>query len=294
MSSRRAGATTGGDVVLRTYVGYLLRRVYARSADLERECLGDGAGLRELAVLATLRRDGPTSQRRLGDLLHVNRTVMVKLVDAIEAKGWVVRRRNAEDRRSYALQLTEAGLRALGGMDARLARLESQLTDGLDATERTRLTHHLRTLLAGDEVVNLEGVGETTAFLVTHSYRALRARSRNAFADLGIEPRDFGILSVVAARQPCSQVEVAAQIGVTPPAVQGAIDALADRGFLARTSFEADRRVHHLSLTEQGGDCLRRARVAAAEIQREVTQLLGADQEADLRDLLAKVLAVPR
>jgi DNA-binding MarR family transcriptional regulator len=275
---------------LSKYTGYLLRRAYARSIDCARACLSDEASLREISVMATLLHEGAASQRELGDMLHVNRSVMVKVVDALEGRGWVVRERNPDDRRSYALRLTGAGIEALDAAHADLGRLERDLTAGLDDDERARLARHLRTLLAAEPVSDVESLGQVTAFLLTHAHLTLRARATAAFESLGIEPRDFGILSVVEAEQPCSRARVASRIGVTPPAVQGAIDALLDRGLIRRTAIVGDRRVHNLELTDEGVVCLTSARQAAVAIQSDVTRILGAAAENELRDLLRKVI----
>ena len=52
---------------------------------------------------------GPISQQELGEQLGIDRTTMVELIDELERQGAVVRRRNAADRRSYALSLTPRG-----------------------------------------------------------------------------------------------------------------------------------------------------------------------------------------
>src|SRR5215469_925915 len=45
----------------------------------------------------------------LGDMLRVDRTTMVSLVDDLERKGYVVRQRHPRDRRAFLVQPTEAG-----------------------------------------------------------------------------------------------------------------------------------------------------------------------------------------
>jgi DNA-binding MarR family transcriptional regulator len=290
LASAPPSAPPGGPG-LTQYTGYLLRRAYARSIDSERACLSDEASLREISVMATLLHDGATSQREIGDMLHVNRSVMVKVVDALEARGWVVRERNPEDRRSYALRLTSAGIEALDAAHVDLERLERDLTAELDDDQRRTLARHLRTLLAAEPVSEVESLGQVTAFLLTHAHLTLRARATAAFVSLGIDPRDFGILSVVEAEQPCSRVRIAARIGVTPPAVQGAIDALLDRGLIRRTTIVGDRRVHNLELTSEGLACLKSARRAAVQIQSDITRVLGDEAESELRELLRKVIS---
>lgn len=52
---------------------------------------------------------GPISQHELGEELGIDRTTMVELIDDLEAKGVVVRRRNPADRRAYSIQLTSKG-----------------------------------------------------------------------------------------------------------------------------------------------------------------------------------------
>src|SRR5215469_4697720 len=70
---------------------------------------------RELAVLTILSAGVPLSQQEAADQLRVDRTTMVTLVDALEAKGLVERRRSADDRRKNIVQLTRAGLQGLQG-----------------------------------------------------------------------------------------------------------------------------------------------------------------------------------
>ena len=67
-----------------------------------------GLTVRLCGVLILL-GEGPVSQQALGEQLGIDRTTMVELIDELERKGVVVRRRNAADRRSYALSLTPRG-----------------------------------------------------------------------------------------------------------------------------------------------------------------------------------------
>lgn len=52
---------------------------------------------------------GPVSQHELGEQLGIDRTTVVELIDDLERKGYVERRRNPADRRSYLLTLTSRG-----------------------------------------------------------------------------------------------------------------------------------------------------------------------------------------
>src|SRR4051812_793501 len=113
------------DPQLAQLTGYLLRRAFVRSAGVARACIPEDSHVREVAVLAILAERGSISQRELAEITHVNQTLVVKLVDTLEAKSWVVRERNVADRRSYALVLTPAGVRALTEFNDDLDRSEA-------------------------------------------------------------------------------------------------------------------------------------------------------------------------
>lgn len=52
---------------------------------------------------------GAVSQHDLGEQLGIDRTTVVELIDDLERGGYVERRRNPADRRSYLLTLTPRG-----------------------------------------------------------------------------------------------------------------------------------------------------------------------------------------
>src|SRR5215470_17089658 len=53
--------------------------------------------------------EGALSQHELGRQLGIDRTTVVELIDELERRGVVERRRNPADRRSYLLTLTPKG-----------------------------------------------------------------------------------------------------------------------------------------------------------------------------------------
>jgi DNA-binding MarR family transcriptional regulator len=64
---------------------------------------------RQFGMLTRLAANEGTSQQAIGELIGLNPTRMVFLVDELEKQGLVERRRNPDDRRSYALYLTGQG-----------------------------------------------------------------------------------------------------------------------------------------------------------------------------------------
>ncbi|WP_233608610.1 MarR family winged helix-turn-helix transcriptional regulator [Nocardia stercoris] len=82
--------------------------------------------------------DGQT-QQQLGEALHIHRNVMVGLVDDLEKRGLVERRRHPSDRRAYAVHLLPAGLDLLRRIEPIARGLDDTVTGGLDPAERATL-----------------------------------------------------------------------------------------------------------------------------------------------------------
>jgi DNA-binding MarR family transcriptional regulator len=115
--------TDGTTDVLAGRLGYLLKHAQQRLVQVAMPAMAPfGIDGRELAVLTVLAAGVPLSQQEAADRLRVDRTTMVSLVDALEAKGLVARRRSADDRRKNIVELTGTGLTCLRG--AALARDE--------------------------------------------------------------------------------------------------------------------------------------------------------------------------
>lgn len=64
----------------------------------------------QFMLIDLLWNQGEMSQQQLADLMQKDKNSVTKLVDAIEKKGFVTRRQNAQDRRSNTLVLTEKAL----------------------------------------------------------------------------------------------------------------------------------------------------------------------------------------
>lgn len=100
--------------LLSSRLGYLLKHAqlnFAASGARALEPLGITG--RQLAVLVVLDAAEPLSQLDAARELGVDRTTMVALVDDLEAKGLVERRRSPEDRRKNIVGLTAHGKKAL-------------------------------------------------------------------------------------------------------------------------------------------------------------------------------------
>ncbi len=100
-------------------------------------------------TLRTLGAGGPTSQQAIAEQLGLSGTAILQTVDRLEAEQLVKRRRNPNDRRSYALELTPRGRNALRKVKAVLDALSVQLDKTLgDPHRQQQLQRLLLKLLA--------------------------------------------------------------------------------------------------------------------------------------------------
>ena len=81
---------------------------------------------------------------------------------------------------------------------------------------------------------------------------------------LGLNRREFLMLSYVSASEGLSQQELSARLGIDPTIVVGLVDSLEDRGLMTRTRDAADRRRNVLGLTDAGHDLHAKAVETAA------------------------------
>jgi DNA-binding MarR family transcriptional regulator len=119
--------TEGIADVLAGRLGFLLKHAQQRLVQAATPAMAPfGIDGRELAILAFLAAGVPLSQQEAADQLGVDRTTMVTLVDALEAKGLVERRRSAADRRKNIIELTAAGRDCLRDAGAARDAVEHQ------------------------------------------------------------------------------------------------------------------------------------------------------------------------
>lgn len=271
---------------LARYIGYLVRRVFAQFST---EISHNGAQPRDVAVLTALAEQNAFSQQALAEQLGINRTIMVKLIDRLQATGYVTRTRNPSNRRSYVLTLTDAGRTALEDMRAAVAERDDALTVALSAAERERLNELLRTLLPPQEQTPCL---RSTEYLITQVHYHLRRRGDGLLADAGLRARHYGPLSTIDKFGPCPQQQLARYLAITEPATAQLVDELVQLGLVARGQDPVDRRRYALELTDLGRQRLVTARDAVESLQAEQVALLGPDNDRMLRVLLSKLLPV--
>ncbi len=130
-------------------LGFLLKHTQlALASSVERALAPLDLDGREFAVLSVLVSEGPRSQQRLSERMRVDRTTMVALVDALERKGLVERRRQTRDRRAYAVHVTRKGRHTVERATGIVEAAEDELLGPLSRADRRRLKDLLLRLIA--------------------------------------------------------------------------------------------------------------------------------------------------
>lgn len=98
----------------------------------------------DVGLLRMITMDPGRSQQSLAEELGVVPSRVVALIDGLERKNLIERRRNPADRRNYALHVTEEGARVMAEMPRVGAAHEADLLAALDEGEREVLAGLLR------------------------------------------------------------------------------------------------------------------------------------------------------
>ncbi|MET9495689.1 MarR family winged helix-turn-helix transcriptional regulator [Streptomyces sp. NPDC006552] len=134
-------------------LGFLVKHAYLRLSGMLGEALAPyDVHPKELGVLSVIAADGAErSQNELATAIGLDRTTMVAVIDALQGKGLVERRRSARDRRRNVVTLTETGATCLREADVARIEAEAAFLAPLDAQTAAQLTEALRTLYDAHE-----------------------------------------------------------------------------------------------------------------------------------------------
>jgi DNA-binding MarR family transcriptional regulator len=133
-------------------LGYLLKHAdlrYAALTSAELEPLGISP--REWAALNCLDERHGLSQREAADLLGVDRTTMVALVDELQAKGCVKREPHADDRRKNNVALTRKGRDVLQRGARLIDECERRFLAVLGESDAEQLKNALAAVIGADD-----------------------------------------------------------------------------------------------------------------------------------------------
>lgn len=190
MATSRARASTAG--VLDQYLasaGLLLALVGVDAMRRLRSALADvDLTPRQFQVLGLLHGRGPLAQQDLNVEVGVAPSVLVTLLNPLEAGGFVRRERDPEDRRRHVVVLTDRGAEHLTAASAALAGAEAGLFAMFEEPQREHMTTLLTAMRDGltidtaDEESSVAGPSalERAALLVADADRRRATHPRDA------------------------------------------------------------------------------------------------------------------
>ncbi|HEY0834693.1 MAG TPA: MarR family transcriptional regulator [Azospirillum sp.] len=126
-------------------IGYTLRKAQAAVfEDFQKAVAPHDITPGQFGVLIRIRENAGLSQSALGTAIGIDRSTMVAVIDRLESRGLVVRAPAANDRRSYALRLSDAGVALLDDLIPKVQDHERTLFQDFSEAERTQLLALLR------------------------------------------------------------------------------------------------------------------------------------------------------
>jgi MarR family transcriptional regulator, lower aerobic nicotinate degradation pathway regulator len=127
---------------------FLLKRLGFAAKDRSHAAFeGSGLSAFHYAVLALLEEDPRETQAQIADALGYDRSLIVRLLDELEERELVIRKRDPEDRSRHVVKLTAAGRSRLVELRAIVRGVEDEFLAPLSAAEKETL-HALLARLA--------------------------------------------------------------------------------------------------------------------------------------------------
>jgi DNA-binding MarR family transcriptional regulator len=133
-------------------LGYVLRRAQsAVFADFAATFAQAGEALTpgEFGLLVLVERNAGLSQMALARALGIDRSTLVPILNRLQARGLLVRRRSPTDARTHALDLTPAGEKALERFARLVRHHEKRISSRLSSAEMRTLIELLGKVRAG-------------------------------------------------------------------------------------------------------------------------------------------------
>lgn len=125
---------------LNDFVGFRLRRIQNRlSRDFATATAAQGLRSGLFSALAIIEANPGISQVDLSEMISMDKSVTVSIVDDLESAGWAVRGRSTQDRRRHALTITPAGSAHLDELIAIVSQTESAVLGELSPAEMALL-----------------------------------------------------------------------------------------------------------------------------------------------------------
>jgi len=138
-------------------LGYQLKRAQSLlRALLETAFEKEELNFSQWTVLVQLRDRVASNSAELSRSLNYDTGSLTRLVDQLEERKLVIRRRSRSDRRVHDLALTQAGRAMVTALTPRVVEIHNRVLAGFSKTEAEHLLRTIQKLISGIETVNIE------------------------------------------------------------------------------------------------------------------------------------------
>lgn len=134
-------------------------------------------------------------------------------------------------------------------------------------------------------------MSDRLGFLLGRAHIAHREIAEAALAPLGLGPRQFGAVSILADEGPLSQQRLGERMGVDRTTMVALVDGLERSGLVERERNPEDRRAYALRATPRGRRVLERAAAAAEQAEAEFLARIPAQDARRLKRTLRRLIA---
>ena len=145
----------------------------------------------------------------------------------------------------------------------------------------------------------MSGPDPSTPTLLRTAYNVLSAAIYDAVAQTGatdMRPAHGNAMEMLAIQDGLRLTDLAARAGMAPQSMGELVDDLVSKGYLERHEDPADRRAKRIYLTQKGRTTAAASKVAVRQIERQISEMLGARHYQQMRRNLAAIaeLDLPR
>jgi DNA-binding MarR family transcriptional regulator len=134
-----------------------------------------------------------------------------------------------------------------------------------------------------------QGIETELGWALPAMYQGFSRSATGAVAEVPGGPRGYQVLVAITTEEPSSQLALAHRLGIDKTQMTYVIDALEAGGFVERRPAPSDRRIRQVHPTVAGRSLLSSARVALRNVEAVLMRDLSADEQEQLRRLLARV-----
>ena len=132
----------------------------------------------------------------------------------------------------------------------------------------------------------------STPTLLRTAYNVLSAAIYRAVSDAGatdMRPAHGNAMEMLSIQDGLRLTDIAARAGMAPQSMGEIVDDLVTKGYLSRREDPSDRRAKRIYLTQKGRETAQASRIALMEVERRITETLGADKYQEMRRNLAAI-----